>query len=147
MQKKIQRLTLLTVILAVVLLSAACQPDEHGSSGPDAADMQAMPQEIQDAPASVRQAYLFNVAHPDLMKQIPCYCGCGTMGHTSNYACYVQDVDANSAVTYDTHALGCSICVDITQDAKRLFEQGKDAAQIKAYIDQTYSQYGPSNIP
>ena len=47
----------------------------------------------------------------------------------------------------DSHALGCSICVDITQDAMRLLEQGKTVGEIKAYVDQTYAQYGPSNMP
>ena len=42
-----------------------------------------------------------------------------------------------------THALGCSICVDITQDTMRLLRQGKTVSEIKALIDQTYSQYGP----
>jgi hypothetical protein len=56
-------------------------------------------------------------------------------------------VDENGTVHYDTHALGCSICVDITQDSMRLVRQDKTAAEIKLYIDQTYSQFGPSNIP
>jgi hypothetical protein len=81
------------------------------------------------------------------MKGIPCYCGCGAMGHTSSYSCYISDADKDGQLQYDTHALGCSICVDITQDTMRLFEQGQTTPQIKAYIDQTYAQYGPSNIP
>jgi len=106
-----------------------------------------MPVEVQAAPVSVQQAYQFAAANPDLMKQIPCYCGCGAMGHTSNYACYVQDVDASGIIVFDTHALGCSICVDITQDAMRLLKSGKSPRDIKAYVDATYGQYGPSNIP
>jgi Protein of unknown function with PCYCGC motif len=49
-------------------------------------------------------------------------------------------------VTFDSHALGCSICVDITQDAMRLLRQGKSVQDIRAYVDQTYSRYGPSNM-
>ena len=111
------------------------------------ASMAGMPAEVKAAPVTVQQAYQFTAANPDVMKHIPCYCGCGAMGHTSNYACYVDEVDANGNVTYDTHALGCSICVDITQDTMRLLKQGKAVPEIKLYIDQTYSQYGPSNIP
>lgn len=29
----------------------------------------------------------------------------------------------------------------------RLYSEGKPVAEIKAYIDRTYSQYGPSNMP
>lgn len=111
------------------------------------AALDTMPQDVQDSPVTVQQAYQFNVANPDVMTQIPCYCGCGSMGHTSNYDCYVADVTSDGAVEYDSHALGCSICVDITQDTMRLLKQGKTVAEVKADIDRTYAQYGPSNIP
>ncbi len=111
------------------------------------AAMADMPTSIQSAPPVVRQSYQFAAANPDLMKQIPCYCGCIDLEHTSNYSCYIAGVDANGKITYDEHALGCSICVDITQDVVRLSKAGKPVADIKAYIDQTYSQYGPGNIP
>ena len=65
----------------------------------------------------------------------------------SNYACYVAEAGSDGTITYDNHALGCSICVDITQDTMRLLNEGKSTAEIKAVIDQTYSQYGPSNMP
>lgn len=111
------------------------------------ASMEGMPAEVKAAPVTVQQAYQFNAANPDVMKHIPCYCGCGAMGHTSNYSCYISDVDLNGNVSYDTHALGCSICVDITQDTMRLLKQGKTVPEIKAFVDQTYSPYGSSNIP
>jgi hypothetical protein len=110
------------------------------------APMSMMPDEVKSAPAVTQQAYQFAVANPDVMKHIPCYCGCGAMGHTSNYSCYVESVDAVGNVKFDGHALGCSICVDITQDAMRLSKQGKSPQDIKAYVDKTYSQYGPSNM-
>jgi hypothetical protein len=106
-----------------------------------------MPMDVQNAPVTVRQAYQFAAANPDVMKQIPCYCGCGKMGHTSNYACYVADVSAEGQITYDPHALGCSICVDITQDTMRLLKQDKSVQEIRAYVDSTYSKFGPSNMP
>ncbi|MDZ4158153.1 MAG: PCYCGC motif-containing (lipo)protein [Anaerolineaceae bacterium] len=64
---------------------------------------------------------------------------------TAHYVLPAQDnVDA---VVYDTHALGCSICVDINQDVMRLLDEGKTVPEIRAYVDQTYTQYGPSNMP
>ncbi|MBI4733096.1 MAG: hypothetical protein HY781_13410 [Chloroflexi bacterium] len=106
-----------------------------------------LPAEMQSAPVSVQQAYQFAAVNPDILQQIPCYCGCGAMGHTSNYSCYVQSVDTNGTITFDNHALGCSICVDITQDVMRLQQEGKGTQEIRTYIDSTYSQYGPSNMP
>ena len=69
------------------------------------------------------------------------------MGHTSNYDCYVSDVDAAGKISFDYHALGCSVCVDITQDVMRMLREGKSTQDARAYIDATYSKYGPSNIP
>lgn len=111
------------------------------------ASLDQMPMDVQNAPVAVREAYQFNVANPHIMRDIPCYCGCGNIGHTSNYDCYVSNVAADGKITYDNHALGCSICVDITQDVMRMTREGKSPQQARVMIDATYSKYGPSNIP
>jgi hypothetical protein len=109
--------------------------------------MDEMPLDVQTAPVAVQEAYQFASINPDVMKDIPCYCGCGDIGHASNYDCYVSSVDDKSNITFDNHALGCSICVDITQDVMRMLREGKSPQEALAYIDATYSKYGPSNIP
>lgn len=151
MSYTIRRISLALFFSAIILSSvlAACSGAAAAldSQGLAMASMADMPAEVKSAPPTVQQAYQFAVANPEILRQIPCYCGCGKMGHTSNYACYVQGVDEQGSVTYDTHALGCSICIDITQDTMRLLQQGKTTAEIKDIVDQTYSQYGPSNIP
>jgi len=111
------------------------------------AEMERMPAGVEAAPPVVREAYIFAAAHPEVLTQIPCYCGCGAIGHTSNYACYVSAVDADGAITYDLHAVDCSICVDITRDTVRMLDQGLGVAQVRAQIDATYSAFGPSNMP
>ncbi len=109
----------------------------------DLASLAGMPVEVQQAPVTVQQAYQFAVANPGVLEQIPCYCGCGAMGHNSNYACYVADTHTGGEVKYDNHALGCSICVDISQDTMRLLDQGKELTEIFAYVDSTYARFGP----
>lgn len=108
--------------------------------------MSMMPDDVKRAATVTQQAYQFAVANPDVMQQVPCYCGCGNMGHTSSYMCYVKSVEADGTINFDSHAIGCSICVDITQDTLRLLKQGKNATEIKAYVDKTYSRFGPSNM-
>src|SRR5512140_236704 len=121
---------LVLAFIGATTLAACSSPADNTLT---MASMDGMPAEVQTAPSVVQQAYRFAVANPDIMKQIPCYCGCGSVGHTSNYSCYVSGVDANGTITYDQHALGCSLCVDITQDTMRLLKQGKSAQEIKAY--------------
>ena len=142
-------ISLVGLLLATGFLTACSGDGALAAEGDDLwmASMDGMPAEVQSAPTTVQQAYRFAAANPDVMAQIPCYCGCGNVGHSSNYSCYVQDVDERGTITYDTHALGCSICVDITQDTLRYLGQGKTTAEIRALIDQTYSPYGPSNMP
>jgi len=129
-------------LIAASLLASAC------SQGQTAGPMDpAWPSEVRGAPVVVRQAYAFAHDHTDLLREIPCYCGCGAIGHTSNYDCYIADEAADGTITYDPHALGCSICVDITQDVARLLEEGRSPQEIRASIDSTYARYGPSNMP
>jgi hypothetical protein len=139
----------ISLALVITLISAGCT-STSGQQTADAlhlAPMSDMPAEVQAAPVSVQEAYRFAAANPEVLTHIPCYCGCGAMGHTSNYACYVSGKNDDGSLAFDAHALGCSICVDITQDSMRLLKEGKSTAEIRAYVDQTYSQYGPSNMP
>jgi len=135
------------IVLVIVLLSSSLSAcSSHSTNDLNMMSMDQMPAEVQSAPVSVQTAYQFAAVNPDVMKNIPCYCGCGEMSHTSNYDCYVSGVDAEGKIKFDNHALGCSICVDITQDAMRLLQEGKSVPEIKAYIDTTYSKYGTSNM-
>ena len=142
-----RRLIFLLLILGLTLsgLLSACSPQKTQHTF-DLADMSEMPADVQAAPVSVQQAYQFAVANEDVLTEIPCYCGCGDMGHTSNFACYVADQNADGSLAFDNHALGCSICVDITQATMRMLDEGKSVDEIRVYIDQTYAKYGPSNI-
>ena len=148
----LRRILLITFILSIAagLLTGCGSTSSKTSTAVDhdmkMAPMSMMPEEVKSAPVVTQQAYQFAVANPDVVQHIPCYCGCGAMGHTSNYACYVQSVDADNTVKFDLHAIGCSICVDITQDAVRLTKEGKSPQDIKLYVDKTYSRFGPSNM-
>lgn len=148
MLSKANKSIFLLVVLALVSTAvSACS----GSGASDVhlvmSPLDQMPADVQSAPVAVQEAYQFNTGNPEIMQAIPCYCGCGDIGHTSNYDCYVSNVDASGKVTFDSHALGCSICVDITQDVMRMLRDGKTPQDARAYIDATYSKYGSSNIP
>ena len=146
--RKIPTLVFLTLLLATTALTG-CTDTVNTPSVHDItlAPLNQMPQEIRQAPVTVREAYQFAIANPEILEQLPCYCGCGPIGHESNYACYAAGKDAAGQIQYDAHALGCSICVDITQDAMRLLGEGKDIKEIRSYVDNTYAQYGPTNMP
>ncbi len=142
-------LALAALTAAAALLLVACGSNTASPGGqPKLATESVLPDNIRAAAPPVKEAYRFAVANPDVLKQYPCYCGCGAMGHTSNLSCYVTATAPDGTVTFDNHALGCSLCVDITRDVMRLRAAGKSAKDIRAYVDTTYSQYGPpTNTP
>lgn len=140
-------LPFLSLIALAGALISGCGAAAPAHSDLKMADLHAMPAEVQGAPVAVQDAYRFAAANPEILQALPCYCGCGPMGHTSNYDCYIAGQDAAGQLSFDGHALGCSICVDITQDAMRLLREGKSVPEIKDYVDATYSRYGPSNMP
>ena len=60
-----------------------------------------LPVDIRRAPAEVREAYRFAIANRDTLRYIPCYCGCGHEGHTSNASCYVKDNSTPGNLVFD----------------------------------------------
>lgn len=142
-----RKLFIISIIVVLFSTAISACSTQNETNDLHMMPMDQMPEEVQSAPVTVQASYQFNAANPDVMKDIPCYCGCGNIGHTSNYDCYVSNVEANGVITFDNHALGCSICVDITQDVMRMLRDGKSPQDARAYIDAAYSKYGPSNIP
>lgn len=141
-----RRLATVSIALLIAgILLVACGTDNQQSDKLKLAPVSMLPMQMQEAPASVRTAYQFAVAHPDALKNVPCYCGCGAMGHTSNLSCYVKEVDADGKPVFEDHALGCSICVDITQDVMKMTGEGHSPSAIRQQIVATYSKFGPSN--
>jgi hypothetical protein len=60
---------------------------------------------VSDAPAEVKALYEFQVTHGDLMRWMPCFCGCGqTAGHKSNRDCYIKSVRPDGSVIFDSMA-------------------------------------------
>lgn len=135
-----RRLAVVFFLLMGGFVLAACGWSKPSNHRPDAA---ILPDWARDAPPRVREAYLYAASNPEELSKYPCYCGCVSMGHTSNLSCYIQDIAPDGTITFDNHANGCGLCVDITQDVKRLKAQGQSSPEVRAYIDAQYSPFGP----
>ena len=136
---------LLPVLLIGVILLAACGAGGQQNSKAKLAPVSALPKPMQDAPAAVRTAYQFAVANPDALQNVPCYCGCGAIGHKSNLACYIKEVGTDGKPVFDDHAMGCSICVDIATDVMKMTDEGKSPAAFRQQIVDIYSKFGTAN--
>ena len=47
--------------------------------------------------------YRFAKERGDVLRWIPCTCGCATLGHTSNRSCYIK-AEAGDRTTWTSHA-------------------------------------------
>jgi len=92
----------------------------------------------------VRATYDFAAQHPEVLRFVPCYCGCGTEGHSSNESCFIARRDAKGNVLeWDTHGFGCTICIDVAREAMQLYSSGADVQSIRAAIEKKWTPGHP----
>jgi len=65
-----------------------------------------LPSFALDKSPQVEEAYRFAVDHEDILQYIPCFCGCGKIGHQHNAACYITERHSDGQVTFNSHAVG-----------------------------------------
>lgn len=102
---------LAVLLLALAILGVACgSPSDPGSPANGTAIKLApasdLPSDLRQLPLEYQEAYRFAMANSDVLEKIPCYCGCGSVGHMNNYMCYVQSETADGRVVLDYHAAG-----------------------------------------
>jgi len=96
----------------------------------------------------VQQVYEFAARHPEVLGYVPCYCGCESVGHKSNHDCFVRSRGADGhIVEWDSHGLGCAICLDVGRKAMTMFNQGMSVSAIRTAIEREYSGRLPSHTP
>ena len=82
--------------------------------------------------AKTRAAYQVAKDIPEVLEQLPCFCGCMShFGHKNNLYCFK-----------DMHGSGCELCQDIALDARKMHDEGMSIAQIQENIKAKYSHQG-----
>lgn len=56
-------------------------------------------------PDVVSAVYEFAGRRPDVMRHVPCFCGCESNGHHDNEDCFVASRAADGRPQWDTHGL------------------------------------------
>jgi Protein of unknown function with PCYCGC motif len=79
-----------------------------------------------------RAAYQVAKDIPDVLQQLPCFCGCKeSAGHASNYFCFA-----------DMHGAECTMCQNIALDAKKMHDAGLATDRIREAIRIKYEHGG-----
>jgi hypothetical protein len=96
----------------------------------------------------VRATYDFAAQHPEVLRYIPCFCGCGTQGHKANESCFVARRDPKGNVLeWDTHGFGCTICIDVAREAMQLYSSGADVKSIRTAIEKRWAANAEERTP
>jgi hypothetical protein len=78
-----------------------------------------------------RTAYEAAKEVPEVLAQLPCYCGCMSgFGHRNNLDCFK-----------DNHGIECTMCQDIAIDARDMWKDGYDIDRIRQRIKDQYGKY------
>jgi Protein of unknown function with PCYCGC motif len=85
------------------------------------------------ADQKARAAYQTARDIPEVLSQLPCFCGCMMeRGHKNNLFCFK-----------DQHGSICEICEDIALDARKMHDEGLSIARIRDNIVAKYARYQP----
>ena len=93
----------LTIAAAMVL--TGCRGIKAAEHRYKLAPENILPPDIAKAPEEVREAYRFAILNRDTLSYVPCYCGCGADGHTSNASCYFKDSSTPANPVFDRMSL------------------------------------------
>jgi hypothetical protein len=125
------------IAAAVILVAAMAYLFLSGTdSGKDKTDADIKFPDYVYTDALALNAYTYATKHPDVLEQIPCYCGCGGhSGHRFLRDCFIQDDR-----TYDEHARYCDVCIGEAIKVQNYLAQGKTLKEARTLID---NEYGP----
>ena len=97
----------------------------------------------------VQAVYEFAARKPEVLRYMPCYCGCErSAGHRGNHDCFVKRRAADGRILeWDSHGHGCAICIDVARDAMQMANSGASPTSIRAAIDAKYGARFPTSTP
>lgn len=122
--------------------AAAMTSDPMDMGLPGAADAWAHRPAFTKVTAMTEEAYAYALSHPQIVQWMPCYCGCGAMGHRSNLDCYFKP-SSDGQITFEEHASYCDVCVQITLKTKELMAQGASVHGARQAIDALFGGTAP----
>jgi hypothetical protein len=88
----------------------------------------------------VKIVYTFAAHHGEVLRYVPCFCGCERMGHHANDECFIAKRSATGKVLeWQPHGIICEICLDVAHEAMQMHETGTPIDQIRTAIDKKWS--------
>ena len=146
-----KRPIIIGLVFIAVAVSAALVISKRGGEGPsnndDALDL--LIKDLTSTPGAgplpdyalaskkTEAGYRVAIAISGTLENVPCYCGCGSVGHKSLKDCFIKGEGV-----FGEHASYCDVCVDEALDVYVWQKQGIPLKEIKSRIEKKYSRYG-----
>ncbi|MZQ85489.1 hypothetical protein GQF01_25555 [Paenibacillus sp. 5J-6] len=143
------------IVLSMATVLTACgsqkviSDDDHsghqehasGDVQEKTASAKVLPTFLNGQAEQIRLVYEASGQATEILKWIPCYCGCGeSAGHTSNMNCFVKEVNKDGSVVWDDHGTRCGVCLQIAVQSIKMKQDGKSLKEIRETIDLTYKK-------
>jgi Protein of unknown function with PCYCGC motif len=140
-----------TCLIGLLGLLAGCSSDQNedphkdhtaanGDIREETASVDTLPSFLDDKDDNMKLIYSSAAKNPDLLKYIPCYCGCGdSAGHESNLNCFVYETKGDKVV-WDDHGTRCELCLKIAAESIVKYKNGESIKQIRTFIDEQYKE-------
>ncbi len=121
----VRGVVLLTIVMSGAVAACRTKPDTPAAQSADA-PITLDPDQFQ---GDTKQAYTVARAHPELLAQLDCYCGCEEHeGHKNLLTCFRT-----------AHGAGCDICIGEAVTAGKLAEGGMPVDEIRAALKERYA--------
>lgn len=112
------------------------------------ASISQLPHFLDNLDPQIKDAYKIASANIDLLKSIPCYCGCGEeAGHLHNGNCFIKEINKDGSVMWDDHGTRCGTCMEIAVVSSQMKAKGKSVKEIRTFIDNAFKDGYPAPTP
>ncbi|MGN7471456.1 PCYCGC domain-containing protein [Brevibacillus sp. SAFN-007a] len=117
------------------------QHAQNGDLQEMTASVDQLPKFLDNQDPVIIESYKIAGANRELLKSIPCYCGCGeSAGHLHNGNCFIKEEKPDGSIVWDDHGTRCGVCMEIAVISSKLKQAGKSTKEIRDYIDNTYKE-------
>lgn len=90
----------------------------------------------------VKGAYAYAATHQEVLRAIPCYCGCVREGHQSVLQCFLSGSRTDGSPVWTDHSFDCTLCIHIVREVMLMASQGMIATDIRRTIEDRYRTVG-----
>jgi Protein of unknown function with PCYCGC motif len=148
------RAALAIALVSIVLAAQTDLPARQRSAGTQQSALPPLhipnidPRLLPRPPEVIQATYKYAAEHPEVLRYIPCFCGCDKTGHRSSEDCFVKSRARNGNVTeWNEHGIACAMCIAVAERAKVMSEQGAALKDVRADVEKRYGHITGERTP